>query len=862
MVIGSTPYTGYKYLSGSPNSPVSAMKATRWQRVKIVLDQALTRSPEARGPFLDEVCADDAALREEIESLLACHDESMTFFEEGSAGLLHAVDDDRNHAISPQHIGPYRLLEEIGYGGMGTVYRAARDDDQYDREVALKVIRPGLGSDLSRRFQVERQILARLEHPHIARLYDSGLTTDGRPYFAMEYAPGAPITSYCDQQNLALTARLELFVAVAQAVAYAHRRLVVHRDLKPSNILVTDGGTVKLLDFGIAKLLDDSDAPQTRTGRRLLTPEYAAPEQIRGLPVSTATDVYSLGVLLYELLTGCRPYQLDSHTPAAIEAAVCERDPVKPSTAVTRSGRSQLVPARASRSPQTLRRTLQGDLDTIILKALQKDPDLRYASASAFADDIERHLKGLPIEARRPTLTYRTQKFIRRHRWGAAVTSAFLALLMIYAATLTVQAEQISRERDLAQQAAARSEQVASFLTNLFEQASPAPEKRNENIAAALTLLDTGTEMLDELDDDPDAQAALMHTVGMIYEELGALDRAEPLLRSALTIRRSLHGERHEDVAASLHAYGILRYAQRHDSSTYYLRKAAQLARSLHKGDHPSLAQSLQWWAHSLPPDHPDRDSLFGEALSMLERIHGPESRPVAAALMHFARGHADLEASDQMFRKALSIYTRLEGAESLPAAEVLNDLGLKLEKASPDSSVHLLRKSYRIHQQQLGPDHPETLLIMNNLAAVLHDQGHVAEAEPLYRKVLDQRRRTLPEGSTAIGYTLYRLGRVLLQQGRLDEAEARLREASRIFRQTLSENDNRLLLTRHYLARCLRVNGQPLEAEKILNENHRRFLETYAPQHRYVRDTQEELDLLREVQGRESRQYLLTDSH
>jgi eukaryotic-like serine/threonine-protein kinase len=414
----------------------------RWDEVKELFALALERDPEERSDFLRQACGADDSLRAEIESLLSSFDDAPTFLEDCPAADLSSA---QSSAIAGRRIGAYRIIRECGHGGMGIVYLAERADDQYRKRVAIKMLKPGINKDeVLRRFRNERQALAALDHPSIVRLLDGGSTEDGLPYLIMDYVEGVRIDEYCDIHRLSIAERLQLFRTVCLAVQYAHETLVIHRDLKPGNILITKEGVARLLDFGIAKVLNPQwspDATLTRTDWRPMTPEYASPEQVRGEPVTNATDIYSLGVLLYELLTGHRPYRVRSDSPLEIERFVCEEEPEKPSAAVSRidekashdgSTRTVITPqmvgeARAIR-PEELPRRLRGDLDTIVIKAIRKEPQYRYASAEAFAKDIERHLSGRPIEARKPTLFYRGVKFVHRHTESLATAILIIAV--------------------------------------------------------------------------------------------------------------------------------------------------------------------------------------------------------------------------------------------------------------------------------------------------------------------------------------------------------------------------------------------------------------------------------------------------
>jgi eukaryotic-like serine/threonine-protein kinase len=405
------------------------MRPERWNQIEGLFLQAVEISPAEREQFLAQVCQGDQALRQELNSLLAC-DAPTTPLVKGSFLPKESTQNHPALEVAPDmaghRIGPYRLVRLLGRGGMGSVHLAVRDDDQYQKEVAIKVLKRGMDTDfMLHRFRQERQILANLEHPFIARLLDGGATGDGLPYFVMEYVHGVPITKYCDEQDLDLGERLRLFRLVCEAVQYAHQHLVIHRDLKPGNILITQERIPKLLDFGIAKLMR-SDRPTeaaTITGpeQRMMTPDYASPEQFRGQTISTSSDIYSLGAVLYELVTGQRPHQWNPDSLAAMEKAICEVEPEKPSLAVSR-GSEEVPHLRRQRQRQ-----LSGDLDNIVLTALRKEPQRRYPSVSELSEDIRRHMEGLPVTAREDRFTYRLGKFVRRNK--LAVGAAFLVLI-------------------------------------------------------------------------------------------------------------------------------------------------------------------------------------------------------------------------------------------------------------------------------------------------------------------------------------------------------------------------------------------------------------------------------------------------
>jgi non-specific serine/threonine protein kinase/serine/threonine-protein kinase len=507
------------------------MTPERWQYVKSQLAAALDVDPQARPAYLDSVCAGDPALRNELETLLAAGTADAEVFATPVFAELS-----RPNAWLGRRIGPYQIVEEIGEGGMGEVYRAFRADDQYRKEVALKVVRGGQDSGfVISRFKNERQILASLDHPNIARLHDGGTTPEGTPYFVMELIEGQAIDLYCSQHELTVTQRLKLFLQVCSAVQYAHQRLIVHRDLKPSNILVTSDGTPKLLDFGIAKILDTDavtgQVESTLTIFRALTPGYASPEQLRGEPITTESDVYSLGIVLFELLTGHHPYRKLNSTPQEIARAVCEVEVEKPSTAArrleTRSGHDlrdshgvRAVREYPDRPPENLSKRLRGDLDTILLMALRKDPQRRYSSVQQFAEDIRRHLQSLPVIARRDTVGYRASKFAARHR--AAVGAAIVVLVILLAAmTVTLRQARIAREqRAIAER---RFNDVRDLANSLMFDVHDSIQDLPGSTPARKLLVDRARHYLDSLARDSASDPSLLQELATAYEKIGTV---------------------------------------------------------------------------------------------------------------------------------------------------------------------------------------------------------------------------------------------------------------------------------------------------------------------------------------------------
>ncbi len=760
----------------------------RWQEVDRVFAAALERPPAGRPAYLAAACAGDPSLRRAVERLLVADEEGAAFLEHPAGELLGLALDDGEEG---GQLGPYRLLRKIGGGGMGTVYLARREDEQYQRDVAIKILRSGLAStEVLHRFLAERQILAHLEHPNIARLYDGGRTEDGRPYLIMELVEGTPVDEYCDRNRLTVDQRLDLFRRICAAVQYAHQNLLVHRDLKPGNILVTAEGEPKLLDFGIAKRLAGGkagDAQMTRTGLRMLTPSYASPEQVKGDMITTASDIYSLGVLLYELLAGRSPYPALG-APYEIERAICETAPERPSAALFRPGAppaEEIAQARNSR-PQALRRRLQGDLDNIVLMALRKEPRRRYDSAADLAQDAGRHLQDLPVHARPDTLRYRTRKFLRRRR--AAVTAAAIAVLLAggFVTSVIAQGRRIERERDKAQYA-------LSFLVDTFKQADPY-QAQGERLTAK-EILDQGAERISrELADQPDVQAAVMDAIGEVDRSLGRYDAAQPLLERSLALRRRIHGPQSLEVAESLDHLSKLAADRLHlDAAEKLLRQSLAMRRRLLGDGDVEVATTLNQLGELLlqkgaPAAEIER--IQQKALAIAREAKEPAA--VAQSLLHLARARqaaGDYDGAEKLFREGLAIERRALRAgdpqlhrDQAAFGEILINRGKFAE------AEKVLRESLAAQRKILGDGHPDVATTMGNLAMAAYENGHLAEAEAFNREVLSLVRTHYGPSHWLVPIVLGNLAASLQAQLRVAEAVPYLEEALEVRRKALGE--------------------------------------------------------------------------
>jgi eukaryotic-like serine/threonine-protein kinase len=745
--------------------PSSPDASGRWPEVDRILDQVLEAAPEDRPALLDRECAGDSELRAEVEAILAGAEASV-FLQSPALAFVDPLVEAEGAGLAGAIVGPYRLGRELGHGGMGVVYLAERADGHFEQRVALKLIKRGMDSDeILRRFLAERQVLARLDHPHIARLLDGGVTAEGQPWFAMEYVDGAPLHRYCEERDLGIDERLAVFRKVCEAVQHAHRGLVVHRDLKPSNILVTPAGEIKLLDFGIAKALSPEveDVTVTRAEHRLMTPEYAAPEQLRGESVTTATDVYALGAILYLLLTERPAHQLAGRTATERERIICEVDPEPPSAAVRGTARARL------------RRRLAGDLDTIVLKALRKEPARRYPSVEALLDDLERHRTGLPVRARPDSVAYWTRKFLARHRLAMGVAAVvFLALAAGLAGTLW-QARATSRE-------AAKARVVRDFLVGLFRVSKP-EESRGREITAR-ELLERGARRIDTgLARQPELQSELLDVLGVIHRDLGLYAEADTLLRRATQLSRAQNGETHPEVAARLTDWaGVV--AARGE----YVR-----------------AESLLTRAYAIRQAGGPEDTATASTLSALGSVHRQQGR--------FAR-------AETLYREALKIDRSPRGGDQLRVAEDLDNLGMVLEEAG-----HLRRadsayqEALALRSRVLDPDHPRMITSLHHVAALREKQGEYVEAERIEREVLARRRRVYPDGHPEVAYALQNLANTLQIQGGYAEAESLSLESLAILRARLGPDHPETLELVSNLANLKYEKGDLRGAEAAFRE-------------------------------------------
>jgi serine/threonine protein kinase/tetratricopeptide (TPR) repeat protein len=822
---------------------------SRYQGKKEIFGAALELKSDERAAFLAKACSGDEDLQREVEALLAAGEEAGSFLEDGPVLGVSAEED----VLLGTEIGPWRLVELLGRGGMGSVYRARRDDREYAQEVAIKVVRADLSrTDVERRFRAERRILASLDHPNIARLFDGGTTPDGRLYFVMELVDGLPITRYCDENRLTIDRRVALFREVCSAVQAAHRNLVVHRDLKPSNILVTGAGAPKLLDFGIAKLLtpEPDDLEMTGTAVRAMTPECASPEQVRGEPITTASDVYSLGVLLYQLLTGRRPHEAQERSRREIERAICETEPERPSSAVsgitrdkTRADPEEVLASRGCGSRE-LRRSLVGDLDRIVLMALRKEPERRYASVEQLSEDLRRHLEGLPVLARGDSTAYRASKFLRRHRAGVAAATLVLVSLVGGIFLTTHQAHVAERERRRAEGVSEVLRKILSSPDSSWYAGGLGPDAKIVDVLRAASQ-----DLGDELAQTPRVEVDVRTTLGKSFSFLGLRDEAMAELDRALALQLESGGEvRFETADILAFRGGVLFRSADFPAAEADLRRALGLCERIDGCPERLEALILNLLGASLI-----RMGRLAEAEPLLVRgveaaqegdVVAPEMKATLLSTLGYAlMERGALETAQMRYEEANRVLEEAAPSawvERFPVvvnlgsvayhqahfeeAERWFDLGVELSAKAygSDHVFHALAMLYRgSNYLELGKiaaaredsdrsmamlesfypeDHSERVRAQVNRAEVLCFSGEPEAAAAMFGRALEGLHGVLPPGDWRLGSAESRFGRCLAHAGRRLEGVELLRRGFATLEEALAPGDGRLVQARGWL--------------------------------------------------------------
>jgi eukaryotic-like serine/threonine-protein kinase len=794
-----------------------ALTPARLLQMQECFERALELDPMQRDEYLHSVEGEDAELAIRVRSLLAAHARTGSELESPiSSDAVLLLDPSTDRWIG-ERVGVYEISRRIGAGGMGTVYEATRADDQYHQRVAIKLLNQhATGAATLQRFRRERQILANLHHPHIASLLDGGVTADGHPYFAMEYIEGEPITHWCDARSAPIARRLELFRQVCSAVQYAHQSLVIHRDLKPANILVTVDGAVKLLDFGIAKLMPSetgdelSDLPTTRIGSRAFTPDYAAPEQLLGLPVGTRADVYALGVVLYELLAGVRPYELRGKSAAQAERIVSDVTPTRPSQVLAADRSARL----AERSMARARARIEGDLDAIILKALRKEPERRYGSADELSADVGNYLAGRPVAARPERMGYLLGKLVRRRRVEAVAVGLVIVSTVAGVITTSLEARSAERER-------ARSAEITNFLTTMLGAANPASFGRNVQVRE---VLDSAVVRADQLDARPEFEAEIRGIIGGTYLALGEFELGETQHRRAVAALERVGPSAERSKAFALTQLSTaLEFQGRYAAADSVLQSASAMFDRLGHEDEEARIDHLDQRGRILirVGRMPEAVLLLEEALALQKRRTPVNDSSLAYSYANLGMVSSELGRNveaESLFVAALAAARRAHGDVHPLVAAILSPLGTVQERAKlfpqADSTF---RAALAMRRELLGEEHPDYAWTMFNYADFLLRLGRYPEAAEWCRRVIALRGRSLQDAHPAVATSMGVLGRALGQMDSLPVAERWLRESLAIRRAAFPAGHYLIASSESILGEHMVLAGRYGQAEELL---------------------------------------------
>ncbi len=842
------------------NSKTIELNAERWSRVEDLFARAVQLESNERGQYLDSACSGDDELRDYILDLLHADPAVEATIERTIVNTVRqAFGDDESQAdqMRGQMIGPYRVERLLGSGGMGMVYLAERADQQFDQQVAIKLGRHRLVDPQTElRLRNERQFLADLDHPNIARLFDGGTTNDGVPYLVMEHIDGVRIDTYCDLHRLNVAERLRLFQIICAAVHYAHQNLIIHRDIKATNILVTEDGTPKLLDFGIAKLSDakgEATDGLTREGAVIMTPANGAPEQITGKTITTATDVYGLGLLLYDLLAGFRAYETDNTTPSELARIICHDDRVNPSRRLAEKKKAaqsnddsialqelEQIAADRSTSLQQLQRRLRGDLDTIVLNALRKEPARRYRSASALADDIGLHLRSMPIVARADSWRYRAGKFVHRHFAAVSAATLFVAMLAVFTVLLSVQNRNIVKERDTARE-------VSQFLEDIFMAQDPS-HARGADITAEEILAEGANRIRSDLGDRPEIQSALMGTIGRVYYNLGEYQRSKEMLEQALQLRLQTDGESHRSVAAARNdlAEVLIRRAE-YERATELLLQSLAVNQLSNKGTSPLVATNLFNLAnvYLAMGKLDEAESAVRSSIAIFVQLRDQFSIELAEAKSSLARVlqvRGDLDQTEVLLREAIEIISDSQGPDHPFMAYYLQNLGvLQRSKGDLVAAEHTLQTAIEATRRILGDKHDLLAVTLVDQGMLLHMKGDYENAERVIREALVLDIEIQGTSHPRVGLHKTILGMLLHDKADLDTAEAVLRDALLIYDQVLDDDHQYTASALTELGAVLNTAGRPSEALSLLERALEIRRKDYPPDHVLVAATRVE---------------------
>ncbi len=862
------------------------MDSKRWDNIQDLFHACIERSASDQESFLKNLEKDDPDAAIEVKKLLEAHQASGSFLEDEILDNVFISEGDL--------VGPWRVIRSFGRGGLSSVFLPSRADGLFDRVVAIKFLH-GLipGQSMHKRLQQEQKILARLQHKNIAQLFDAGVTDEGRPYFILEYIQGKPITEWCNENELSFDDRLEIFEQVCEAVQFAHQRLIVHRDLKPTNILVDDNGIVKLLDFGIAKILEhepQDGSPLTQTGLYLMTPEYASPEQVQGETITTATDVYALGLILCELLTGQLPYNLADKNQMEISSTISNTIPVKPSSLISRVKDSAPLQLRGINKNQ-LKKRIKGDLDTIVLKALRKEPVRRYGSADQLLQDIRRYQKNEPISARPESAAYLSKKFIQRNQTVVLAVAIIMIVLISTAIFSLYQARTTEIERQ-------KTEQVNAFLQEML--ASPNPYEDGLDVKV-VDILDQTAARIDEQINQPEVEASVRRTLGVTYRELGDIDKAYSQISQALVIQNrflnppnaelsetqaelaktlqlqgnyesadsllnlaytsdlELFGRKSTTIAARLGDLGSVQWDMGNfEEAEKLLRESLELEQDLRQPNHERVATSMGNLATLLSSQGQldEALNLYRKELEIYQRNFESNQHPsIPQTLSHIGIILDDTERYEEALtyhQQALVLFRELKGEDHPDVVYAMNNLASVMTKMGDmEEALTMQEDAAVLYRNIFGPDHPNLGIQYNNIAFTKRNMGDLEGAKQSYRQAIETWTAGLPPGHPFLAYGYHNLASVLLTQNRPAEALPYFQDAYEIRTEHLAPENPERAITTNMLGDCLATLGREDEAEPLLIEGYRALVQSRGEDHTTTQEAANRLKNFLQEQNR-----------
>lgn len=800
------------------------MNKENWEKIKTIFYDAIDLSKEDRAKYINKNC-DDPELKNEVFNLLTAYDSSETFLEKSPVPKEFLPEN--NNLFIGKYFGKYRIEKFIARGGMGLVFLGVRNDE-VKQSAAVKIINPGTASETTiKRFQNERQTLANLNHPNISRLLDGGITDDGIQFLIMEYIDGIPIDKYCEENKLTIEQKLRLFIKVASAVQYAHKNLVIHRDLKPTNILVTTNGEPKLLDFGIVKILDpeeDKNDELTRHGLWNFTPEYASPEQVTGKTITTASDVYALGIILYKLLTGNNPYKIKSIIQQDIARIVEQSEPLKPSDKIYSP--PNLDDKTREIITEKLQKKLKGDLDNIVLMAIRKEPDRRYSSVEFFSEDIKKYLNYEPVTAFPDSFGYRSKKFIQRHKIGFAATLLIVITILTGVAAVIWQANVAAAERDNARVELNKFEEINNFLLDMLASADPGAEGRDVKV---YDLLEKAAKDVDvRLKNQPKIKSAIKQTLGSTFIGLGEYTKAKPLLVQSLNSSKILYGENNKETAKCYHQLGLCNdWIGNYDLADSFYLRGINIYKNL-SGDIPlkALGDNMNDYGSMLTSlgEYDSAAAMLNRALEIYKLNNISKSQKAAITINNIAvnlHHQNKVDKAEKYYLQAKKILTGLYGIYRPEVASIFNNLAfIYLDNNKYDASAEAFQKAYEIKLKVLGKDHPFVGLALVNIGMLDFIRKDYKNAENSLLNSINLFKRTNSLKDPYLAYGYYWLARVYLKTNQLNKAEESLKSTLKIREEIYPENNMNIWSARGEMGICLLKQKRYKKAEKFLVES------------------------------------------